>query len=321
MINRQNFLDVRAYLAYSAQTRQNAPATVDRYRKCLRHLLEWADETPFPKSRILDPFPIYLKATTLAPASILKTLMVARQFFTFCRMEYPHLYKPITETWIESLQPPRDLRPQSRIPERSYYTLEEVLKLCAAPVTTLRLQRAQAGLAMLYLSGMRADALASIPIHCVDLPNRAIQQLPEFGVRTKGRKAAITYLLPIPELLAVVERWQSLHSAFCLSNSALWYSTLYPFNERLIPTEIAFEGRYHLVERDIEKLCETLGMKYLSPHKLRHGHVVYSVGRVKTMRELKAVSLNVMHSSVITTDSIYNRLMGNEVRDVIQTLT
>jgi len=102
---------------------------------------------------------------------------------------------------------------------------------------------------MLFLSGMRADALASIPISCVDLPNRRISQLPESGVRTKNRKAALTYLLEIPELLAVVERWNS--RIQCLPQGALWYTTVSSDGMTLTPTTIACEGRTGVIEDDV----------------------------------------------------------------------
>lgn len=321
MINRQNYLHVRAYLVHTERVRQNNPETVKRNRAHLRHLLEWADETPLTSAKSLAPFPACLVEKGLAPASIQKCLTVARQFFEHMRTEHPHLYKPITDSWIESLQPPRSLRPGSRLPERTYYTLEDVLSLCTTPVDDLRLERAQAGVAMLYLSGMRAGALASLPRSCVDISQREIKQLPEFGVQTKNHKAALTYLLEIPQLLEVVSRWDArLRDTWNVTPETLWYSTLTRDNSALVPTQRAYLKRHNTVQKDVRLLCETLGMKYLSPHKLRHGHVVYAVGRAENMRQLKAISLNVMHSSVTITDQVYNRLVGEDIREVISGL-
>jgi integrase len=166
----------------------------------------------------------------------------------------------------------------------------------------------------MWLNGTR-------PIHCVDLSRHAISQLPEFGVRTKNHKAAITYLLPIPELMPVLQRWQSLLTTFNLPLSTLWYATISRDGDRLTPTTTAFNGRHNTVERDIRKLCNQYDLKYLSPHKLRHGHVVYAVQRAKTMQQLKGISLNIMHKSVVTTDAVYNRLVGEDVKNVIESLS
>lgn len=124
MIHRQNWLDVRDYLNYIERVRQNDIETVKRARSHLRHLLEWADDSPLVKARGIDPtFPSYLAAARsithdqpLAPASIVKCLANARQFFSFARAEWPLRYRLISESWIDLLQPPRAIRSDSRPP-------------------------------------------------------------------------------------------------------------------------------------------------------------------------------------------------------------
>lgn len=330
MIHRQNYLDVRAYLHHIERIRQNDPETVKRARAHLRHLLEWADDIPFPRVRSVDPtFPTYLltarsdgKNKTLAPASIIKCLTVARQFLDFMQTEHPQRYKPISASWIELLQPPRHIRIDSRLPVRQYWTLDDVRRIAAVPTETLRQQRAQVGVCMLFLSGMRADALASIPISCVDIPNRTLYQLPEQGVRTKGRKAAITYLLHIPDLLEIVTRWDALLKADSqpLNADCLWYSTLSRDGMTPTPTTRAFEGRHNIIQKDIHLICSLAGIPYLSPHKLRHGHTVYALKRASNVAQLKAISQNIMHSSLVTTDQIYGRLINDDVQEIISSL-
>jgi site-specific recombinase XerC len=90
-----------------------------------------------------------------------------------------------------------------------FVTLDEVLQLVRFPVDdrNFALQRDQAAAAMLFLSGMRSTAFTTLPIAAVDLADRSIKQWPELGVKTKNGKRATTFLLPIPELLACVSRW------------------------------------------------------------------------------------------------------------------
>lgn len=325
MIHRQNYLDVRAYLRHSERVRQNDPETVKRARGHLRHLLEWADETPLPRARHIDPtFPTYLltaradgQAKTLAPASIAKCLTNVRQFFYFARGEWPLRYKSISDSWTELLQPPREVRMESRLPVRQFWSIEDVLKIAAVSTETLRELRGQVAVCMLFLSGMRADALATLPIHCVELAQRRVKQLPEFGVRTKNRKAAITYLLPIAQLLYIVERWHNLLLNSGLPPTALWYSTVSRDGMQLTPTLIAFEKRHTIIPDDIRLICSKANVPYQSPHKLRHGHVVYARSLAHTMEEYKAVSQNVMHSSLVITDQVYGDLTNNQVQSVI----
>jgi integrase len=73
----------------------------------------------------------------------------------------------------------------------------------------LALKRDQAAAAMLFLSGMRATAFATLPIEAVDLGEKTIKQWLELVVQTKNGKREKTNLLPIPELMNVVEEWDS----------------------------------------------------------------------------------------------------------------
>lgn len=328
MIHRQNWLDVRHYLHHLDRVRQNDPETVKRARAHLRHLLEWADETPLPKSRHIDPtFPTYLttaradgKDKRLAPASIIKGLAFVRQYYSFARQEWPLRYRPISESWVATLQPSREIRSSltAQLPVEQLYTIEDVRKIAAVSTETLREERGKVAVCMLFLSGMRADALASLPVSCVHLAERSIQQFPLLGVRTKGRKAAITYLLDISDLLDVVAAWDARVQA--LPPSALWYSTLTTDGMSLTATTQAYVGRNATIERDVRRICERAGIEYLSPHKLRHGHVVYALRNAQNMEDLKAISQNVMHSSVTITDGRYGNLLRNDVRNVITSL-
>lgn len=325
MIERRNWLDVRAYLAALEATRD--PATLARSRTHLRHLLEWADDRPLPKARALDPaYPAYLltarndgKPGGLAPASIIRALSAARSFFSWARQEWPGRYKSISESWINTLQPARNLRLQNDIPLHEFYTLADMERLADVATETLREARAQAGACLLFLSGMRADALASLPISCVDLAAGQILQLPRLGVRTKNRKSAITYLLNLPDLLMPVRAWDArVRSAH--PPDTLWYSTLSPDGMALIPRRKAVAGRVDTVENDLQIICDRAGLAYRSPHKLRHGHVVYALKQARTMVEFKAISQNIMHSSVVVTDQVYGAFTGAEVKSIIANL-
>lgn len=316
MIHRQNYLDAKEFLCYITTVRQNSPETIARTRTHIRHLLRWADATPLTNAIGISPsFPAYLVNMHLSPSSIQKGLEAARHFFTFSRDRWPTRYRRIRGGWVEMLLPLRGARLDSRLPDRKYYTLADALKLVAVSAETLREERAKAGAAMLFLSAMRADALASLPIACVHLECHEIHQLPEQGVRTKNRKAAITYLLEIPELLEVVFAWQ--RRLQDLDPVCLWYSPLTSDGMSLAPSPVACNGRGDLLGRDLRLICERAQVPYLSPHKFRHGHAVYALKAARDLADLKAISQNMMHASAMITDEIYGRLVDDDVRQVI----
>ncbi len=326
MINRQNWLDVHAYVHH--MERRVHPSTVHKYRTQLRHLLEWADDHPFEKAREIDPaFPTYLitaradgKPEPLSYSTIYKTLVTVRAFFHFARLEWTQRYRRISESWIDLLQPARESKPMPQLQEHRFYSLEEVLAIARVSVETLREERARVATAMLFLSGARPDVLASIPISCVDLPGKRILQIPQMGVRTKNNKAAITYLLDIPELLNIVQDWdRRVRGAF--TPSALWYATLNHDGMQLTETSRAIIGRASVIGDDLRIICKKAGVEYKSPHKFRHGHIVYARRLARTPDDVKAISQNVMHANSNITDQVYGALTDNQVQSAIANLS
>lgn len=246
-------------------------------------------------------------------------MSVTRAFYEYA-MRQSKRYAKVSPTWVDLFQPHRLSRPQPVVDDHKYYTLEEVRAITAVPVETLRDLRAQVGVALLFLSGMRADTLASLPLQCVDLPNMRIMQIPSMGPRTKNNKAAITYLLDIPDLLQLVTSWDSRLRSAGFPPEALWYAPLNHDGMSIYPETKAIVGRNVLIRDDLNRICERHALKYLSPHKLRHGHIVYARSFAHTVDQVKAVSQNVMHSNIIITDQIYSNLVGDRVRSVITSL-
>lgn len=327
MINRQNWIDVRHFLNYQDKIQQNGDETIRRYRSHLRHVLEWADSKPLTAARSIDPtLPAYLLTIRgedtrkpLSPASLAKALQVARLFFRFAKEEWPTRYKGITKSWIETLQPSKRASEKSRLRDHEHYKLEDLHKLAGLPVESLREQRDRAAACFLFLSGMRVDAFASMPISCVDLEEGKVYQLPERGVRTKNTKAAVTFFLPIPELMTVVKKWDLLVRSR-LSPDALWFTVMTSDGDSFTGQTKPHIGRGDTVGKALRRLCKRAEIPYLSPHKMRHGHIVYGIKNAHNLAELKAISQNVMHESVDITDRIYGGLSGADVQQVISGL-
>ena len=323
MIHRQNWLDVRAWL----HTLDHSPKTIQKYRIYLRHLIEWADETPLPNARHIDPtFPTYLitarndgKASPLSYTTLYKTLTTTRMFFYHANRTISR-YNKLTDSWIDLLYPSRLSKPQPQLDDHKYYSLDEVRAIAAVAVETVHEARAQAAACLLYLSGMRADTLASLPMQCVDLPNMRIFQMPALGARTKNNKAAITYLLDIPDLLQIVHAWDHRLRASNFSPSALWFPPLNHDGMQICESTHAIQERSTVIRDDIALICKKAGLEYKSTHKFRHGHIVYARSRAQNMEQVKAISQNVMHANTIITDQIYSGLTTNQVQSIITSL-
>jgi site-specific recombinase XerD len=321
VINRENWADTRLFLAHYERIGRDAE-TIKRIRGILRHLLEWADATPFPKARSIDPaFPTYLltargdgKDRPLSAASMKKACEYSRMFFEWIRAEHLARYKLISVSWIDTIRPSVRKGVHSEFHEHKFWELAQVRAIAQLTPRNLTEERDQAAVCFMYLSAMRVGAFVSMPAAAVDLQRCKISQFPELGVHTKNGKAALTDLLRLPDLLAVVQAWDAKVRA---AGALLWFPRVDRWH-RFVGTEkeTNWMTRKKLLNQGIRGLCERAGVPYLSSHKLRHGHTVFMMRRVRDMKQLKSLSQNLMHSSVAITDAIYGRLVSDDIADL-----
>lgn len=332
MIYRQNWLDTKEYEEYLLKVGRDVE-TVSRVRSCLRHLLEWADDQPFGRAREIDPaFPTYLltsrmtvgrplKGSGLSAATMKKICDYARLFFEFARDTRPASYKKISKSWIETVRPGMAKGLHSEYHEHEFYTLEQIRKIAGLPVGNLREERDRAAAVFMFLSAMRGQAFVSMPIKAFNLERLSVSQFPELGVRTKNHKAARTSMLRIPDLVMVVQAWHEKLLAAGMSGEDYWFAVVDRWHRKLEPGQkVNFISRRDGLAKGMRELCKRAGIPYLSPHKLRHGHTVYVMRRVRDMKGLKSLSQNLMHSSVAITDGIYGRLVSNDIEEMYEDL-
>jgi hypothetical protein len=106
---------------------------------------------------------------------------------------------------------------------------------------------------MLFLSGARASAAATLPIKAVHLndDHPCIEQKPELGVRTKNGKAATTYLHKIPGGISVV-----------LPNPA-------DLGEQSTQILVPGNNRHHALGKRLRIISAMNHLLYKSPHTMR----------------------------------------------------
>ena len=273
MVNRENYRLIKSHLKYLREVEQLSPASVQRTWFWLRHLLLWADETPLSRAASVRPaFPAYVSSlpglhgkTGLADVSQKKMIAAAKRFYTWTRSMGYKGYAQVPSTWIDTLRPARFT---SSNDEHVYVTPDEVLKLATLPVDphNLAARRDQAAAAMLFLSGARSSAFVSLPILAVDVQAGSINQWPELGVKTKNRNRATTFLLPIPELLKVINKWDQFVKAQ-LPPTSPWYATIENhWGEQKLSISSPGEHRNQLLTKRLRKLFEAADLPYKSAH-------------------------------------------------------
>jgi len=319
---------VKAYLSLLADQGQLAADSVGRYKAYLRHLLLWAGECPLREANEIRPtFPAYLASLESVAtrsrqrrATVRKEIQMARRFFGWLLAGDSREFGEFPKSYVGTLVVPRHLQ---RPRERTYVSLEEAIALAqvVVPHGDYGLCRDRAASALLFLSGMRAGALVTLPICCLDLDRRRVTQSPDMGVHTKNRKFAETYLLDIPELMETVRDWDSLVRTR-LPREAAWYAPMIcELGVQRLADRVPGSHRGIALAKRLRRLFALAGLAYKSPHKFRHGHAVYGLQHARTMADYKAVSMNLMHSDIRVTDGIYAVLGKEEVQKRIAGLT
>lgn len=319
MVNRKNFLWGREFLLYLEDVHGLKNKSLSRYRFHLRHLFLWADANLFSEVAKTTPsFQAYVRGLEnnnqpLSDSTKNRILQTARRFFQWAKISYPRVFSKQSNNWIEALQMPK--RNHLNV-EHEFVKLDEVLRMKNIEVRDedLVTRRDQAAVAMLFASGMRASAFASLPVQAVDLENNCVYQWPgEFGVRTKNSKKATTFLLPIPELIEVIVEWDQFVRSR-VTPTAVWYTPITSrWGEHILSEEPPGKNRNQSLNKRLRILFDKAGLVYKSAHKFRHGFAVYGLQHAKTMADYKAVSMNLMHEDIRTTDSIYAPLLSEEV--------
>ena len=321
MINRGNWLLTRAYLEYRVEIDGISPASARLERTWLVHLLKWGGERSFKDAPDIRPsFPTYVvnarrdgKEDPLSAEYVRKTIATARRFFSWLSTHRKG-YRAVGSVFVDTLKPPRmSVEPV----EHEAVTIEEVRAMARASAKTNREKRIKAAAVFLFLSGMRIGAVVTMPLMAVDIDRRAVKQWPSLGVRTKFGKHATTYLLNIPELLAVVSDWDETVRAV-LPEHSYWFAHFSPETGMIDPghTE-AGKHRDVRARKDLKDWLNRVGLPYHSPHKFRHGHAVYALKQAQTVADLKAASQNLMHSDLKVTDGVYGVLSSDDVAERI----
>lgn len=321
MILRENWLAVKKYLVYRSEVDQVSDKTVRLEKTWLRHLMIWADSNPFNKAPKIRPtFPQYVISGRLdgskdefSQVYLDKVIGTAKRFFDWLP-KHKSGYNFIRSNYLDTLKAPRiEVKPK----KHESVTLDEIINISKAPIDSLRDERIQAAAVLWFLSGIRVGAFVTLPIKAVDLENRTIMLWPSLGVKTKFNQHNTAYLLEIPELLDVVIAWNNKVRKY-LDLEAPWFAQFSPiiggFDKDY---KDVGKHRSDRARKDLRIWLEKVELPYHSPHKFRHGHAVYSLKQAITITDLKAISQNLNHASIKTTDQIYSILSEDDVKERI----
>ncbi len=223
-------------------------------------------------------------------------------------------------------------RKQSKIASEpaviEYPSLEQVQAVAVAIKIENEVDlRDRALMSFALLSGMRVEAIMTLPLQCVDLDSMEIHQDPKQGVRTKFSKRNNSTLFNFDATLTsyIVEWAEFLRKEKLFSPQ----DPFFPITkiEQKSENDLIFVAdkvhpqfwkKTNSIRDIFTKRFKEAEIKYFPPHSFRHLAIRLAFGSCSTAEEIKAVSQNFGHENIATTLMTYGTIREDEVSSIIK---
>ena len=304
------------YLTFLSEAKRLSPSSVDQVAAALADFERSTGLKDFRQFRIEQAQSYKRKlggavgsvnGRGLAKATISSRLASLKAFFQWLAQQ-PGFRSRITysdaEYFNATANDERIAKAVRECPVPSIEQIRHVLK--SMPVLSAIERRNQALIAFTLLSGARDNAIASMCLKHVDLPNRKIFQDAR-EVRTKNAKTITSTFFPVgADIEEIVENWVQ------FLNERLWGpdDPLFPTTKVIVGESGHFENcgldRTHwrdaaAIRRIFKEAFETAGLPYFNPHSFRNTLVGLGQKICPTPEAFKAWSQNLGHAHVLTT--------------------
>ena len=251
----------------------------------------------------------------LSKATIRSRLMAVRKFCKWLADQSGYKSR-ITHADCEYFNPTsNDARIATAHCERPIPTLEQIQHVVAvAPNKTDIQKRDRALIAFTLLTGMRDNAIASLPLGKVDLDRRMVDQDARV-VRTKNGKTMTTFFFPVgAEIEAVVTEYiEHLRNRLQFRDAdPLFPRTAVAQTQNRSFAAVGLTREYWTSAASIRRIFRerfaAAGLDYFHPHSFRKtlAHLAYELDL--GLAEAKAWSQNLGHEKPMTTWTSYGKI-------------
>lgn len=209
---------------------------------------------------------------------------------------------------------------------RKFPAFEDVIKV----VNSIKIeneidQRDKALISFTALTGMRDQAIITLPIGCFDTKRLIINQDPRSGVQTKFSKHIISVVFRFDDnLFQYIMDWVE----YLKNKKFSPNDPLFPRNKvKQEGNNLSFEtsdsvepvfwkgtGR---IREIFKRRFEEAGLSYYPPHTFRHMAIELALKRCKTAEQVKAVSQNFGHDKVATTFGSYANWEPQKLAEIL----
>lgn len=262
----------------------------------------------------------------LSASTIRRHLKSLQAFFRYLS-DCPGYRKHIRSNDIDFLSPDNEhfalnlTDKPKRVP-----SLEYVKRLVSSIVGDGEIaMRDRAMISALCLTGMRDNALVSLPIGSVELDKNRITQDPRQFTRTKFRKMIVSYIFQIDaDLVKHFVIWiQYLREEKLFSDcDPIFPITKVGQSENGFTFESkgvsrTFCSSSSIVRSVLKNRSKDAGLEYYIPHSYRWLTVRLAMTHCRTPEQFKAISLSLGHEAVTTTLRSYGTLDAERIEEVI----
>lgn len=205
--------------------------------------------------------------------------------------------------------------------QKDFPSIEEAEHLLLdMPSCTLVEMRSRAIFALAFLGALRADTLASLQLHHVQIEQRLIIQ-DAAASRTKAGKSITISWFPIPKAFeaTVVEWIQRLWKLGFQDEDALFPDTKCLKYKMELAPQIPVMSTTHAVTDAFKVASRSLAVPY-TPHAAKHTIGAERDARPLTHQERKAWSLNMGHETEQITERHYGTMSEEQRFDVLENI-
>lgn len=265
------------------------------------------------------------KGELLSLPSIRSTLNNVREFFVWL-ITHPQYVKKIDGRAVQYLRLSNNANRAARASrDKKPPTLQELeIVLNIMPHNNDVEKRDRAVFAFTIITCMRDDALVSLKIQDVDVPNKTVWQNPRH-VRTKNRKGIVTRFVgqPLPLAETIALEWLNyvINTLGFKPSDPVFSKTQIGVNSEKMAFEAQGLSREHWADaqpvREIFKTAfRAAGLPYYNPHLIRKTIAKWGLKNL-TQYEYKAFSQNIGHEDVMVTYNSYATLTEDEQIDAL----
>jgi len=252
-----------------------------------------------------------------------------RKFFTWLAWQ-PGYKSKIPHDSIDYLKiKEKEERMATQTTPRNYPSLEYVLNLAnSIDINSEIDQRDRALVSFTLLSGMRDEAIVTLPLDCFNEENLIINQNPRAGVKTKFSKYILSSLFRFDErLIKYVIDWVKYLKGKGFGSA----DPLFPRSKNRRSNEnLSFESATEIepifwqgtgrIREIFKRRSQAAGLPYFPPHTFRHLAVDLALKHCQTGEEIKAVSQNFGHEHIATTLSSYANYGSARLTEILKSI-